>query len=349
MSIAHMAKDHFSYPPGSVYNDAVVKISAPDILTRIMSSEHKDPNQSIDIRTTAVGMVRQATWIGLAANIALSGMKFMAGLFGHSQALVADAVHSLTDTTTDLAVIIGSYYWARPPDEDHPYGHQRVETIVTLFVGFVLGAAGLMVGWEALNALREEPPRQPKSIALVVAAISIVCKEVLYRWTAAVSRRIMSPALAANAWHHRTDAISSLPVFLAVGGAMLFPQWALLDLVGAVVVAIFILHAAFKIIWPGLKELVDAGAPEEICREIIALAHGNTHVKQVHGIRTRYVSTRILVDLHVVIDGNLSVRVGHDIAEDVKERILHNGPEVIDVIVHIEPEEVALPDEACLP
>jgi cation diffusion facilitator family transporter len=205
-----------------------------------------------------------------------------------------------------------------------------------------------MVGWEALNALQGKPPKQPKAVALVVAAISIICKEVLYRWAAAVSRRIKSPALAANAWHHRTDAISSLPVFLAVGGAMLFPQWALLDLVGAVVVAIFILHAAFKIIWPGLKELVDAGAPEAICREIIALAHGNPQVKQVHGIRTRYVSTRILVDLHVVVDGSLSVKVGHDIAEDVKERILQNGPEVIDVIVHIEPEEAALPDEACL-
>jgi cation diffusion facilitator family transporter len=285
----------------------------------------------------------------LGANIALSVIKFVAGLFGHSQALIADAVHSLTDTTTDLAVIIGSYYWARPPDEDHPYGHRRVETIVTLFVGFVLGGAGLMVGWEALSALQGEPPRQPKTIALIVAAVSMICKELLYRWSAAISHRIMSPALAANAWHHRTDAISSLPVFLAVGGAMLFPKWALLDRVGAVVVAIFILHAAFKIIGPGLKELVDAGAPEEVCREIIALAHGNVHVKQVHGIRTRYVSAKILVDLHVVVDGRLSVKVGHDIAEDVKERILQNGPKVIDVIVHIEPEEVALPDEACLP
>ena len=314
-----------------------------------MPSAQKNPDQLKADTPIAVAKVRQVTWIGLGANIALSVMKFVAGLFGHSQALVADAVHSLTDTTTDLAVIIGSYYWARPPDEDHPYGHQRVETIVTLFVGFVLGAAGLMVGWEALSALQGEPPKQPKAVALVVAAISIACKEALYRWTSAFSRRIKSPALAANAWHHRTDAISSLPVFLAVGGAMLFPQWALLDLVGAVVVAIFILHAAFKIIWPGLRELVDAGAPEEICREIIALAHGNTHVKQVHGIRTRYVSTRILVDLHVVVDGSLSVKVGHDIAEDVKERILQNGPEVIDVVVHIEPEEVALPDEACLP
>ncbi len=302
-------------------------------------------------RTAAstVVRVRQVTWIGLSVNVALSILKFIAGVFGRSQALVADAVHSLTDTTTDLAVIIGSYYWDQPPDSDHPYGHHRVETVVTLFVGFVLGGAGFMVGWDALRDLQGEPAQQPKVIALVVAAVSIISKEVLYRWTATVSRRIMSPALAANAWHHRTDAISSLPVFLAVGGAMLFPQWALLDRVGAVVVAIFILHAAFKIIWPGIRELVDVGAPTEICREIMALAHENLDVKQVHGIRTRYVGSRILVDLHVVVNGSLSVKAGHDIAEDVKERILQNGPEVIDVIVHIEPEEVALPDEECLP
>jgi cation diffusion facilitator family transporter len=307
------------------------------------------PMQSTPSASLTVIKVRQVTWIGLAVNIALSILKFMAGLLGRSQALVADAVHSLTDTTTDVAVIIGSYYWARPPDSDHPYGHHRVETVVTLFVGFVLCAAGLMVGWEALRSLQGEPARQPKTIALIVAAVSIVGKEALYRWTAAVSRRIKSPALAANAWHHRTDAISSLPVFLAVGGAMLFPQWSLLDRVGAVVVAIFIVHAAFKIIWPGLRELVDAGAPTEICREIMALARQNPQVQQAHGIRTRYVGSRILVDLHVVVDGGLSVKEGHDIAEDVKHRILQNGPEVIDVSVHIEPEEVALPDEACLP
>jgi len=314
-----------------------------------MQPEHDLEENATRITTSTVGRVRQVTWIGLGVNVALSVLKFLAGLFGHSQALVADAVHSLTDTTTDLAVIIGSYYWDQPPDSDHPYGHHRVETVVTLFVGFVLGAAGFMVGWDALRDLQGRPAQQPKLIALVVAAVSIICKEVLYRWSAAISRRIMSPALAANAWHHRTDAISSMPVFLAVGGAMLFPQWALLDRVGAVVVAIFILHAAFKIIWPGLRELVDAGAPTEICREIMTLAHDVRHVKQVHGIRTRYVSSRILVDLHVVVDGRLSVKEGHDIAEDVKERILQNGPEVIDVIVHIEPEEAALREDACPP
>ena len=314
-----------------------------------MQPEHDQEIKSNRAAGEAVARVRQVTWIGLGVNVALSVLKFVAGLFGRSQALVADAVHSLTDTTTDVAVIIGSYYWARPPDSDHPYGHHRVETVVTLFVGFVLGGAGFMVGWDALQDLQGEPAQRPKAIALVVAALSIVSKEVLYRWTATVSRRVMSPALAANAWHHRTDAISSVPVFLAVGGAMLFPQWALLDRVGAIVVAIFILHAALKIIWPGLRELVDAGAPTEICREIMTLAHEVQHVKQVHGIRTRYVSSRILVDLHVVVNGSLSVKAGHDIAENVKERILQNGPEVIDVIVHIEPEEAALPDEECLP
>lgn len=297
----------------------------------------------------AIQRLRKVTWIGLIVNVLLSAFKLLAGWLGHSQALVADAVHSLSDTTTDLAVIIGSYYWARPPDTDHPYGHHRVETLVTLFIGFVLVAAGLAVGWEAIHDLQQDRSQTPGSIALVVAAASIICKEALYRWTAAVGRRIKSPALAANAWHHRTDAISSVPVFLAVGGAIIFPEWALLDRIGAAVVALFIVHAALMIVWPGLRELVDVGAPREVCREIMSIAYENDRVKQVHGIRTRYVSSRILVDLHVVVPGSLSVKEGHDIAEDVKDRILQNGPEVIDVIVHIEPDDVAKPEEECLP
>jgi cation diffusion facilitator family transporter len=314
----------------------------------MQSQSNKKAGPRIDA-SFAVKTVRKVTWIGLVINIVLSALKLMAGWLGHSQALVADAVHSLSDTTTDLAVIIGSYYWARPPDTDHPYGHHRVETLVTLFIGFVLVAAGLAVGWNAIRDLQQDHAQRPKSVALAVAAVSIICKELLYRWTAAAGHRIKSPALTANAWHHRTDAISSVPVFLAVGGAIIFPKWAFLDRVGAAVVALFIVQAALMIIWPGLRELVDVGAPREVCREIMAIAYENDRVKQVHGIRTRYVSSRILVDLHVVVPGNLSVKEGHDIAEDVKDRILQNGPEVIDVIIHIEPDDVAKPEEECLP
>jgi cation diffusion facilitator family transporter len=153
---------------------------------------------------------------------------------------------------------------------------------------------------------------------------------------------VKSAALAANAWHHRTDALSSLPVLIAVAGARLFPSWSFLDRVGAVVVSIFILHASIKIIWPGISELIDVGAPTETRKKIRDLALKNEGVLQVHDIRTRYISSSIQVDLHIVVEGLLTVREGHDIADDVKARIIDAIPEVLDVVVHVDPPERAL-------
>ena len=258
--------------------------------------------------------VRKVTWIGLLTNIGLSGLKFAAGYFGRSQALIADAIHSLTDTTTDIAVIAGSHYWSRPPDENHPYGHRRLETLVTAFIGIMLVAAGIGIGWEAISTLHKKHATPPGWIAFYAAMASIVAKEILYRWTAAVGKKIKSPALAANAWHHRTDAISSIPVLIAVGGALIFPSWSFLDRVGAVIVSIFILHAALKIIWPAVSELIDAGAPEEIQKKIMGIARNTMGVREVHAIRSRYISSSIQIDLHIVVDGSISVQAGHTIA-----------------------------------
>jgi cation diffusion facilitator family transporter len=286
--------------------------------------------------------VRKVTWIGLLVNLFLSGLKFVAGFYGRSQALVADAIHSLTDTTTDIAVIAGSHYWDRPPDEDHPYGHRRLETLVSVFIGIMLAAAGAGIGWQALATLHEKHGEPPGWIALLTAMVSIVVKEIIYRWTAAAGKRVKSPALAANAWHHRTDAISSIPVLVAVSGAKMFPSWSFLDHVGAAVVSIFILHAAWKIVWPGIGELIDVGAPSEMQKKIHRLAFKINGVKEVHKIRTRYISTSIQVDLHIVVDGEISVREGHDIADDVRDRIIEEIAEVVDVVVHVDPPEAAL-------
>jgi cation diffusion facilitator family transporter len=285
--------------------------------------------------------VRRATWIGLFLNLFLSALKFTAGIFGKSQALVADAIHSLTDMTTDIAVIAGSYYWSRPPDENHPYGHRRMETLVSVFIGIMLAVAGAGIGWEAISSLHEEHGSPPGWIALVAAFVSIVSKEIIYRWTAAVGRRVKSSALAANAWHHRTDAISSLPVLLAVGGAMAFPSWAFLDRVGAVIVSIFIVHAAIKIIWPGISELIDVGASEEIQTNIKTCALKNSGVLEVHAIRTRYISTSIQLDLHIVVDGSKTVREGHAIADEVRDCLIDEIPDVVDVVVHVDPPEAS--------
>ena len=208
--------------------------------------------------------IRKVTWVGLVANLLLAIFKFAAGYWGKSQAVIADAVHSLTDLVTDIAVIVGSHFWARPPDHDHPYGHRRLETLVTIFIGAVLAAAGLSIGWEALTGLKQDGAARPGWIAAAAALLSIICKEILYRWTGSTGQKLKSPALAANAWHHRSDAISSIPVLMAVGGSILFPSWSFLDGLGAVIVSLFILQAAMRILWPGLLELVDSGAPVAI-------------------------------------------------------------------------------------
>jgi len=287
-------------------------------------------------------IVRKVTWVGLWANLFLAGFKFIAGISGKSQALVADAIHSLTDLTTDIAVIAGSHYWSRPPDDDHPYGHKRLETLVTVFIGIVLVAAGIGIGWRAISTLQQKSAAPPGWIALLAAFVSIISKEAIYRWTAITGKRVKSPALAANAWHHRTDALSSLPVLVAVAGAKAFPSWSFLDHFGAAVVSIFILHASIKIIWPAVSELIDAGVPTETLKTIRAMALKNEDVLQVHDIRTRYISSSIQVDLHIVVDGTITVREGHIIADDVRDRIIGEIPEILDVIVHVDPPEKAV-------
>jgi cation diffusion facilitator family transporter len=293
-----------------------------------------------NIKTSREAYVRKVTWIGLLINLTLACIKFAAGYFGRSQAMIADAIHSLTDTTTDVAVIAGSHFWSRPPDESHPYGHRRLETLVTVFIGLMLAAAGVGIGWDAVSTLREKDPTSPGWIALCAAMVSIITKEILYRWTATVGKKSKSPVLAANAWHHRTDAISSIPVLIAVGGALIFPSWSFLDLVGAVVVSIFVLHAAMKIIWPGIGELIDAGAPQDIQKKITDIACNNQGVEEVHKIRTRYISTSILIDMHIVVDGSISVRVGHAIADEVENKIIDRIPNALEVVVHVDPSDV---------
>ncbi|MCF8069757.1 MAG: cation diffusion facilitator family transporter [Desulfobacterales bacterium] len=292
-------------------------------------------------------IVRKVTWTGLFINLLLFAIKFSAGTIGNSQAVVADAVHSLSDTATDVAVIIGSYYWGKPADDTHPFGHQRIETLVSIFIGIFLFAAGFVIGWEAVLTMHLKYDGSPGWIALFAAGLSVVVKEALYRWTALTGKRLKSQALAANAWHHRTDAISSIPVLIAVGAAIFSPSWSFLDHVGAIIVSIMILQAATKTVWGGVKELIDVGAPKDICEKIKAIALEDENIKQVHRIRTRYISTSIQADLHIVVDGKINVFDGHKIAEEVKLRLLNTGPDIVDVVVHVEPLESALPEEEC--
>ncbi len=285
--------------------------------------------------------VRRVTWIGLIANILLSGIKFLAGILGDSQALMADAVHSLSDTITDVAVILGSFFWSEPPDQCHPHGHQRIETMVTIVIGTVLLLAGAGVGWHAVTTLHQEDAgTSPGPIALVVAAISLVTKEILFRWTDRAGKQVKSSALRANAWHHRLDAISSIPVFLAVAGSMLFPNLTFLDHVGALIVSIFIIQASFKILVPGFGELLEAGASPKTLEEIKSLVQNHPGVIEIHQLRTRYLGSTLRIDFHLVVDGELTIKQGHDIAEQIKTDLISRLPDLADAIIHIEPGDL---------
>ncbi|MBF0224652.1 MAG: cation transporter [Desulfobacterales bacterium] len=281
--------------------------------------------------------IRKVTWIGLLINIALSGIKFWAGIVGRSQAIVADAIHSLSDTITDVAVIIGSYYWSKPPDDSHQHGHRRFETFVTLFIGILLIWAGIEIGWMAIITINEFHQKPPGWIAAAAAVLSIICKEALYKWTVWAGKKIKSPALMANAWHHRLDAISSIPAFFAVIGAIIVPSWFFLDHIGAIIVSFLIIQAAFKIMMPSIKEFMDFSAPKEICEEIEAVCLEHKYVKEVHKVRTRYIGMSLQVDFHLLVDASLSVYESHNIAGAVKKQILDKELNIVDVLIHVEP------------
>ncbi len=283
--------------------------------------------------------IRRVTWAGVLGNILLSGLKFAVGVLGSSQAVVADAVHSLADLTTDAAILIGVRYWSVPADECHPYGHRRIETMITAGIGLVLAAAALGIGYRGLVTIGRGPAEQPGLIAFWGAAVSIAAKEGLYRWTASVGKRARSAALIANAWHHRSDALSSAPAALAVGIAAVNPHWSFVDHVGAVVVSGLILHASWKIMKPALLELSESSASRGISSRIRTVSEETEGVDSVHAIRTRRQGSAVFADLHVVVDGSMSVARGHSIAGAVKHRILEQIEDVVDVVVHLEPSE----------
>jgi cation diffusion facilitator family transporter len=277
------------------------------------------------------------TWIGLVINVALTALKFVCGILGRSQAALADAVHSFSDLGTDIAVLFGVRFWSAPADERHPYGHRRIETLITVLIGAALAAVAVGFCADAVEKLLRPPEGPPAWIALTGSLLTIFLKEWLFRRTRDVGRRVGSPAVVANAWHHRSDAFSSIPVVLAVGAAALNPAWWFLDQLGALVVAAMILKAAWDIGKPALAELIDSGATRQDYEKILELAGQVNGVQSVHKVRTRRNGAGLYVDLHAVVDGAISVHAGHDIATRLQRKLIVDGPSVADVVVHIEP------------
>ncbi len=281
--------------------------------------------------------VRRITWVGFWFNILLSGLKLTLGIVGRSQALVADGVHSLSDLASDITIICGAKYWTAPPDNAHPYGHKRIEALVTLALGLLLAGVAFGIGYDAIVKIGEKHDTQPEFIALIGALASIVIKEFLYQWTKRVGVRIDSSAVVANAWHHRSDAFSSIPAAAAIAVALVKPQWGYIDHIGAIIVSLLILYSAWEIAKPALAELSDAGMKETDLKRIRKIVMSINGVKAMHAVRSRRMGSGILMDLHVLVNGKLTVRAGHDIAAEVKKKLIHDGPKLTDVVVHIEP------------
>lgn len=292
-----------------------------------------------EITADHIGQIKKVTWIGLFINVALAVLKFIVGFLGASQAVIADAVHSLSDMVTDFSVILGVRYWSAPPDEDHPYGHRKIEAIITVLIGATLVIVALGLGYKALSSIHEVHIRQTAWIAITGPVLSIILKEILYHWTVIVGTRVKSTAVIANAWHHRSDALSSVPAVIAVAASAMNPDWAFIDHVGALIISVFILKVSWDIMSPSLSELADRGASLKDCSRIEKISMNVDGVRGVHAIRTRKCGESLFVDLHVVVDPEISVREGHNISEDVKEKLLKKGPRILDVVAHLEPDE----------
>ncbi|MDO4570074.1 MAG: cation diffusion facilitator family transporter [Planctomycetia bacterium] len=296
--------------------------------------------------------IQRVTLWGALINLVLVCVKFAAGICGCSQVLIADAVHSLSDFLTDFAIVVGARYWEQPADEDHPYGHAKMETLVTLFIGAVLVVVGFRLALNAVFTLHdmiEHPAAErelPRSIALWAALISIFVKEYLYQITARVGRKVRSSALIANAWHHRSDALSSIPVAVAVACCLFWGDICLfLDPVGTILVGGMIIFAAWEIICPTLGTLMDAAATEEKVDAIRQIVRACPGVEKPHNIRTRRVGNNLDVDLHVYVDGKMSVEEGHRLSHEIEKRLLASTLGILDVIIHVEPIKHAERDE----
>ncbi len=280
---------------------------------------------------------QKSTWVSIVINLLLTFFQVVGGFFAHSQALMADGLHSLSDLLSDVLVLYANRHGNRHADADHPYGHARFETAATLILGALLAVLGVVLLVTA--AIRLQQPASLMAVnpmALAVAFFALLAKEGLFRYMLAVAKRVRSQMLVANAWHARSDAASSLVVIVGVAGNLL--GFTFLDLVAAAVVGVMIAHMGGKLAFEAMAELIDTGLdPEEV--EAIRQTLLNTHgVRGLHELRTRKMADNALVDAHIIVDPKISVSEGHYIAEAARYAVLRNH-HVLDVMVHIDPED----------
>ena len=276
----------------------------------------------------------KVTLVGTVSNLILSIIKFIGGIIGNSAAMIADAVHSLSDLLTDIIVLITLKIGQKPKDDDHPYGHGKAESLGTTIVGFFIILAGIGLAYEAWEIVQSEVSRIPEPLAAGTALISIFIKEWLFRYTRSVGKKSNSSILLANAWHHRSDAISSIAALIGIIGSIAgFP---LLDPIASAVVSFMIMKVGYELTLGGFRDLMDTALNEKDTQILQATIDNISGVIKSHDLRTRKVGEEILMDVHIQVDSDLTVTEGHEVAERVRRKLIKNYKNTQDVLVHVD-------------
>jgi len=296
---------------------------------------HMDLNERADcaIRITTLGVV---------VNVVLLIAKFAAGFLGNSQAMIADAVHTLTDFATDIAVLIGIRFSRKPKDDDHAYGHGKYETIAAATVGLILFLVGLKIGWDALHtifdAIKGEHVPKPGQIAFWAALVSIISKEILYRKTVLVGRKTQNDSVIANAWHHRSDAMSSVGTAIGIGAAtFLGAEWTIMDPIAAIMISFLLMKVALDIVKDQIAGLTERSLSADIHQEIVTMALSFPDISYPHNLRTRSVGKTVVIDLHVRVNPEMRVADAHAVVSDLEQKLRERFGEDTIATVHIEP------------
>ena len=288
--------------------------------------------------------IYKVTIVGSIVSLLLIFVKFPAGIFGRSSAMIADAVHSLSDFVTDIVIIAFVRTSQKPKDEKHAYGHGKFETLATLIIGVVLLGVGIGIARSGAisiySVIQGEVLPSPSIIAFVAAVTTIASKEILYRYTIIKGKKLNSPALVANAWHHRSDALSSIGAAIGIGGAIfLGDKWTILDPLAALIVSFFIIKMSFKLIKPCLDELLERSLPKETQKEIEEIVGQFKDVYQLHNLRTRKIGNYYAIELHVRMDGKTSLQDAHNLVSKIEAKLKECYGNKTHVIIHVEPNK----------
>jgi len=287
----------------------------------------------------------KVTWIGFFLNLLLSILKMFAGIVGGSSAMVADSVHSLSDLATDLVVIFGIKAASKPEDDGHRYGHGKIETLTAFLIGSILAIVGLgllySAGSRILDAINGEQLGTPGIIALVGALVSIIVKETLFWYTRGVAKKSNSKAVLANAWHHRTDSLSSIATFIGIGGAILLGEkWAVLDPIAAVLVTFLIFWVSGKLIRESINELLEASLDKNCENRIMEIARSIEGLKEPHDLKTRSLGNRVAIDIHIKVDRDMPVAKAHQISQRFEDSLRAEFGLDSVVMVHMDPDDI---------